>query len=57
MTSRVSKFTLEIVFESKEIEADYNRGLSKQHGITCVDTGLEHTVERLKREIEQHDHP
>ncbi|SEK18110.1 hypothetical protein SAMN04488688_10143 [Paenibacillus sp. cl141a] len=29
MTSRVSKFTLEIVFESKEIEADYNRGLSK----------------------------
>lgn len=56
MTSRVSKFTLEIKFESKANEAIYNRWLSKEHGITCVNTGIEHTVERLKREIKQHDH-
>lgn len=56
MTSRVSKFTLEIESESKENEAIYNRWLSKEHGITCVNTGIEHTVEWLKREIKQHDH-
>lgn len=41
MTSRVSKFTLEIEFESKANEAIYNRWLSKEHGITCVNTGIE----------------
>jgi len=56
MTSRVSEFTLVAESESKENEADYNRWLSKEHGITCVNTGIEHTVERLKREIKQHDH-
>lgn len=58
MTSRVSEFTLVTEFESKENEAVYQRWLSKEHGITCVNTGIEHTVERLKREreIEQHEH-